>query len=100
MRIGQDIFLPTVLLTLIGGVGPIASLARAMETADSEPLLVVGWDAAALVAEAEGRPVGLFSTSLVTLATGGEGFVESLKEGGAWAVLDGREIASLCGWSS
>ena len=56
-------------------------------------------DPLAVIRNASGRPIGPERTVLGYFATSETpGFTDRLRAAGAWAILDGDAVASLCGW--
>lgn len=85
-------------LALMAPLLPLLSL-----PAGSGALLLVivpPWGAPlAVIADAGGRPVGPERSVLGYFATSdGPDFAARLRAAGAWAVLDGDAVSSLCGW--
>lgn len=78
-------------------VGPVASLALAKPASSDGLVLVIATHPADVVTQAGGRIIGFSAAPLATLAAGEQGFVGRLQDSGAWAVLDGDWVASICG---
>ncbi|MEC7300656.1 MAG: hypothetical protein VXW43_18510, partial [Pseudomonadota bacterium] len=84
-----------------------SSIAPPVRGAGDGPVLVLTppWgDALQVVADAGGRPVGPGQSWLGLLATPETAdltadFPAALRASGAWAVLNGRVVAALCGWT-
>lgn len=80
--------------------GPLVMLAAPPVAGDGPLLVVSGWGAGAerRIGAAGGRVVGPLRAPLGVLATSDNpAFADNLRAAGAWAVLDGRRIAALCG---
>ena len=82
--------------------GPAAALLASQARPD-RPVLVVAppWLVAEdVVRAAGGRPVGLLSAPMATLAQGGgPDFLDRLRAAGGWFALDGERAAAICGAS-
>ncbi len=88
--------IPVMIALAVFG-GPAATVA-ARPAAAGFPVLVIAADPEAVVARAGGTPVAPISAPLGTLAAAGDpDFIQRLRDGGAWLVLDGRVLAAICG---
>ncbi|WP_276717823.1 hypothetical protein [Pseudooceanicola nitratireducens] len=93
-------------LVLAGPLLPLLAAPPVRGVGDG-PVLVLTppWgDALQVVADAGGRPVGPGQSWLGLLATPETAdltadFPAALRASGAWAVLNGRVVAALCGWT-
>lgn len=81
--------------------GPVLPL-FALPGGTGAMLLVVTppWrDSIGVIERAGGRPIGPEASLLGRFATSdGADFPARLRASGAWAVLDGQAVATLCGW--
>lgn len=69
--------------------------------ASGGPVLVIAAHADAIIRRAGGRQVGLAAAPLGSLAASSDPeFPRRLRQGGAWLVLDGSVLASICGASA
>ncbi len=83
--------------------GPLLALASVPVGKDGIVLVVSPpWrDVDRVIDAAGGRRIGPVTARFGGLATGeGAEFVARLRQVGAWAVLDGTAIATLCGWET
>ncbi len=88
------------LIVATGLAGPVLALASAHPVGGDVMLVVAApWtDRDALILSAGGAPVGPRSAPLGSLAVSDDGdFAAALMARGAWMVLDGRLLASICG---
>jgi len=85
-------------LALFGPVLPLLSAKGA--SGDLVLVVVPPWqDGARVIAAAAGRPVGPVRGPLGQLAmSDGVDFAARLRSAGAWLVLDGQAVSTLCGW--
>ena len=74
---------------------PFAGVAGAAPVAGA-PVLVIAGDPAAVVAAADGRPVGPVAAPLAVVAAGDGDFARRLRNAGAWHVTSAAWLASLC----
>ena len=84
-------------------VNPLAALGALSPPRDGPVVVLTApWTSAAEVVErAGGAAIGVSSLGPVALGhAGGAGFAADLRRGGAWAVLDGRRAALICGVAS
>lgn len=82
-------------------VGPALALVSS-PAVPGEPVLVLTlpWNGSAegLIEQSGGFALGPISVPLATLAMPeAPDFIQKLKSGGAWLVLDGRRLAAICG---
>lgn len=94
-------YLPAALALLTAFVmAPVLALATA-KVDETEPVIVVagpGGEPARIIHAAGGWVVGPVNAPFGALGFSDlSGFAEKLKANGAWAVLDGRVFADLCG---
>lgn len=85
-------------LALLGPLLPVLSLPAA---AGGLLLVVVPpWASAVDVVDAAGgRPIGPEQSPFGLFATSdAQDFPDRLRDAGAWAVLDGTAVSTLCGW--
>lgn len=81
--------------------GPVLALSQSAPIAGEVTVVAaLPWSGrpADMVARAGGRLVGPGTSPLAVLAiSDGQDFAKQLKDAGAWLVLDGRRLSSLCG---
>lgn len=81
-------------------VGPVLAFANAQPVPGDIMLVVVPpWrDSLHIVADSNGRPIGPMTSAFGTLALSDDpDFADYLRSNGAWFVVDGKSIASICG---
>ncbi|WP_375690602.1 hypothetical protein [Pseudooceanicola sp. LIPI14-2-Ac024] len=94
----MQFLLPALIMLLCLALAPAAVLSSTAP--DTGPWLVVvpPWvDGEAVLARAGARPIGPLRAPLGLIADGPPGTGARLHAMGAWAVLDARRIAALCG---
>lgn len=95
------VFLAWVMGLGLALTGPLLPL-LALPGGSGGLLLVVTppWrDSLGVIDAAGGRPIGPVPARIGRLATSDRaGFPERLRAAGAWVILDGYAISTLCGW--
>lgn len=92
-----------ILLAVLGAMVvcvPLVAIAVApLETGRPVVVISAPWaDADGLIRISGGQSIGLERTPVATLAYAAQDdFFDKLKQNGAWAVLDGRAAARICG---
>ncbi len=88
------------LATLLSG--PLLAMAMAQDASDPVLLVIAPpWaDSSAIVAQAGAQPVSPFPApmaELVRVEGDRDGVIARLRSSGAWAIISGTKIASICG---
>lgn len=92
--------LPGALLLADLALGPAMRLTAPAPARGPWLVVVPPWeDAPALLASAGARPVGATVAPFALMVDGPKGTLSALRASGAWAVLDARRLAALCGLS-
>ncbi|TMV83711.1 hypothetical protein FGG78_22415 [Thioclava sp. BHET1] len=86
-------------LVLLAGPATVLANARLPDGAPLSLVILPPWmDAEHVLRQAETRPVGPMRAPIGLFAMGsGPDLSARLYRAGAWAVLDGRRLAALCG---
>lgn len=94
-------YLPAILLPLVSLLaGPLIVVLSAPSFATTPVLVIAPWgaDTEAQIVAAGGAVVGPVRAPLGVLAASDDpDFASALRAAGAWAVIGGERIASLCG---
>lgn len=84
------------LIALAALSGPLSVLATAERGTVGAPVIVIAWDAPALIAAAGGRLIGPVSAPLASLAEVDAAALTHLEGSAAFAVLDAGFLDFLC----